>query len=224
MIKNYYVEAGEGKPLILLHGNGEDSSIFKFQINRFSEHFHIYAPDTRSHGKTPRGEKPFTLEQFAEDLKDFMDDRNIEKANILGFSDGGNIALIFAVKYPERVDKLVLNSANFIPEGLNTRFLIWTKIRCFFASMMKNSSKMQKKYELMSLMLNEPNLTEEDLKSIKSKTLVIAGKKDLIKKSHTEKIAGLISDSKLVFINGNHAAARVNPRDFNREVLDFLID
>lgn len=58
----------------------------------------------RGHGKSPRGDRPFTIRQFAEDMKNFMDRHKIEKAHILGFSDGGNIALCFALKYPERID------------------------------------------------------------------------------------------------------------------------
>ena len=77
----------------------------------------MYALDTRGHGKTPRGEKPFTIRQFAEDLLCFMDEHKIEKTHLLGFSDGRNIAMGFAMQYPERVDRLVLNGANLDPAG-----------------------------------------------------------------------------------------------------------
>ena len=67
-IKHYFIEKGKGEPLILLHGNGEDSGYFKGQIDAFARQYHVYAIDTRGHGKTPRGEKPFTIRRFAEDL------------------------------------------------------------------------------------------------------------------------------------------------------------
>ena len=70
-IKNYYIEAGEGFPLILLHGNGEDHTYFTHQISYFSKNHRVLALDTRGHGKTPRGTAPFTIRQFAEDLKRF---------------------------------------------------------------------------------------------------------------------------------------------------------
>ncbi len=111
-IEHYYEEKGQGEPLILLHGNSEDSSYFKGQIDEFAVCYHVYALDTRGHGKTPRGEMPFTIKQFADDLFGFMDEHQIEKAHILGFSDGGNIAMVFAIHYPDRVNKLVLNGAN----------------------------------------------------------------------------------------------------------------
>ena len=91
-IKNYYIESGKGFPLILLHGNGENHEYFEHQIACFSKTRRVLAPDTRGHGRTPRGSAPFTIGQFAEDLKSFMEDQGIEQADILGFSDGGNIA------------------------------------------------------------------------------------------------------------------------------------
>lgn len=74
-IKQFYVEKGQGEPLLLLHGNGESCDYFQHQMGAFSSRYHVYAPDTRGHGKTPRGERPFTIRQFAEDLLEFMDGR-----------------------------------------------------------------------------------------------------------------------------------------------------
>ena len=88
-IEHNYIEQGTGFPLILLHGNGEDVSYFVHQMEPFSRHFRVIAVDTRGHGKTPRGEAPFTIRQFADDLLGFMDVHGIDKAHILGFSDGG---------------------------------------------------------------------------------------------------------------------------------------
>ena len=113
-----YEEYGTGFPLILLHGNGEDHRYFKHQIGPFSEHYRVLAVDTRGHGQSPRGTAPFTLEQFAEDLKDFLDEQEIDRCHLLGFSDGANIALLFTLKYPWYVEKLVLNGANLYYDGL----------------------------------------------------------------------------------------------------------
>ena len=96
-MKLYVREAGSGEALVLLHGNGENSSYFQYQIPYFSQKYHVIAVDTRGHGKSPRGTKPFTLIQFAKDLKQLLDQMGLKKVNLLGFSDGGNIALIFAI-------------------------------------------------------------------------------------------------------------------------------
>ena len=92
-----FIEQGQGQPMVFLHGNGEDSSYFVHQISHFSKKYCIIAIDTRGHGQSPRGDKPFTIKQFAEDLNDFLNENGIAKAIILGFSDGGNIALEFAM-------------------------------------------------------------------------------------------------------------------------------
>ena len=88
-IEHVYIEKGQGEPIIFLHGNGENSSYFKAQIEAFSERYHVFAVDTRGHGRTPRGNKPFTIQQFADDLVCFMNMHQIQKAHLLGFSDGG---------------------------------------------------------------------------------------------------------------------------------------
>ncbi|MDE7359343.1 MAG: alpha/beta hydrolase, partial [Lachnospiraceae bacterium] len=92
-ISLYYQENGEGEPLFLLHGNGEDGTYFANQISLFSGRYRVIAVDTRGHGKSPRGTAPFTMEQFAVDLKELMDKLQIQNAVILGFSDGANIAM-----------------------------------------------------------------------------------------------------------------------------------
>lgn len=117
-MKLHSVVKGEGFPLILLHGNGEDGTYFKGQIDEFAKYFQVHVLDTRGHGKSPRGDAPFTIAQFAEDLKEYMDQNQMEKAHILGFSDEGNIALVFALKYPEHINKLILNGANLDPQGV----------------------------------------------------------------------------------------------------------
>lgn len=71
-IELYYREAGSGEPLIMLHGNGESGEYFINQIEHFQSRYRVIAPDTRGHGRSPRGEAPFTIAQFANDLYDFM--------------------------------------------------------------------------------------------------------------------------------------------------------
>ena len=123
LIQLHYLTKGSGEPLILLHGNGGNSGFFKYQLSYFSRKYQVIAVDTRGHGRSKSGSKKFSLEQFAEDLKNFLDEKGITKAHILGFSDGANIGLIFALRYQERVQSLILNSGNLYPEGLQSFFL-----------------------------------------------------------------------------------------------------
>jgi pimeloyl-ACP methyl ester carboxylesterase len=222
-ITHHYIEKGSGEPLILLHGNGENCGYFKKQLDVFAERYHVYALDTRGHGQTPRGAAPFTIRQFAGDLLGFMDAQGIGRAHILGFSDGGNIAMVFAMEHPERVARLILNGTNLTSRGvkLSTQLPIELGYRI---AKLSGSAQARAHAEMLGLMVNDPNVRPEELSKITAPTLVIAGTKDLIKESETRRIAASIPDSRLVFISGDHFIARRNPEDFNRAVLDFLTE
>lgn len=223
-INHYYIEKGTGFPLILLHGNGEDCGYFVHQMEPFAKHFRVIAIDTRGHGQTPRGEASFSIRQFAEDLLDFMNLHQIEKAHILGFSDGGNIATVFALMHPERVEKLILNGANLNASGVKRKVQIPIEIGYRIAKLFATKSPAARKNaEMLGLMVNDPNVKAEELSCIQNPTLVIAGEKDMIKDSHTRLIAKSIPGAMLSIIPGNHFIANKNPDTFNEVVLRFLL-
>lgn len=222
-IKHFYIEKGTGNALILLHGNGENSDYFKGQIDEFAKQYHVYAIDTRGHGRTPRGEMLFTIRQFADDLLGFMDVHRIAKAHLLGFSDGANIAMVFAIQHPDRVDRLILNGANLNAGGVKRSTQIPIEIGYRIArSFAGKSDSAKRNAEMLGLMVNDPNVLPEELSGIQAKTLGIAGTRDMIKETHTRMIADSIPDAGLVFVRGNHFIANRHPEEFNRAVLDFL--
>jgi len=218
-----FIEKGTGDILILLHGNGESNKYFIHQIDFFSSRYKVIAIDTRGHGESLRGDAPFTLDQFAEDLHNFMLEQKIRKANILGFSDGGNIALLFALKYPDYVSKLILNGANLNPEGVK-RFYQLPIILAYklLVKIADRNPKAIKNAEMLGLMVNEPNIDPDCLKNLSIPTLVIAGTNDMIKQEHTKLIASKIPNAKLVFIKGTHIIAYQKPSEFNKAVNLFL--
>lgn len=237
-ISLYYREEGEGFPLILLHGNGEDGGYFEHQIRYFKEKYRVIALDTRGHGQSPRGKAPFTIRQFADDLRDFMDEHEIEKAHILGFSDGGNIALVFALRYPERVDHLILNGANLDASGVKPSIqipiVVGYRIASFLVGMRKIGLKgkmtdqAQKNAEMLGLMIHDPDILPEELSDNKNpdfvnmRKLVIAGDKDMIKDEHTRLIYASLPNAQLRVLHGSHFIAKENAMEFNRAVEEFL--
>lgn len=222
-IQLHYIEEGQGQPLILLHGNGEDTSYFEHQIPYFSKNYRVIAIDTRGHGKSPRGEKPFTIVQFAEDLHDFMDEKGIGEAILLGFSDGGNIALTFALKYPDKVVKMIVDGANLFPSGVKP-FYQWPieigyRIARLFS---KKSEQAKQNAEMLGLMVNEPHIEPSELAHLMMPVLVVAGTKDMIKESHTKLIYSNLPNARLSIVEGDHFVANKNAYAFNKVVEEFL--
>ena len=222
-VQLHYVVRGNGEPLILMHGNCEDGNYFSHKISFFQKTYRVIAVDTRGHGKTPRGEEPFTISQFADDLYVFMKEHEIRRADMLGFSDGANIALLFTIRHPERVNRLILNGANLNPGGLKTsvRFSLMKEYRAARAAA-DESEAANRKMELLRLMVKEPNIPVNELKEVRVPTLVIVGEDDMIKKSHSRKIYKKLPAAKLVTIPGNHFIANENYDLFNLEVVNFL--
>lgn len=218
-----FIEKGEGMPLVLLHGNGGCLECFKSQIEYFSNNYRVIAVDTRGHGKSPRGTMPFSIEQFAIDLKDFIDEMGLKRVILLGYSDGGNIALTFALKYPEYVDKLILNGANLFPKGLKAYCRIPIEINYFFTKiLLRFSHKALKKHELLGLMVNEPNISFDELHKLEMPSLVIVGSMDLIKHSHSQNIANSLPNSTFAVIKGGHGIVHDRPNSFNKALEQFL--
>lgn len=222
-IELYYRESGTGEPLILLHGNGESGEYFINQIEHFQSRYRVIAPDTRGHGHSPRGAAPFTIAQFASDLYDFMQGHGIARAVILGFSDGANIAMKFAMQHPEMVKALILNGGNLDPSGVKRTaqfpIEIGYKIASRFAA---KSPGAKKSAEMLGLMVNDPNIRPSELAKLTMPALVICGSKDVIKEFHTRMIAESLPNAQLIILRGDHFIANKHPAEFNRAVDDFL--
>jgi pimeloyl-ACP methyl ester carboxylesterase len=92
-IKMYYETYGEGEPLLMLHGNGQSISAFMNQVDDFSKKYKVIIVDCRERGKSTYDKtKELTFDIQVEDLKQFLDQQNIKKVKILGWSDGGILA------------------------------------------------------------------------------------------------------------------------------------
>ena len=222
-IQLHYREKGSGLPLILLHGNGENGNYFEHQIAYFSRSYRVIAVDTRGHGKSPRGTAPFTISQFAEDLNAFLEQRDISKAVILGFSDGANIAMRFAMKHPEKVEALILNGGNLNARGVKASVQIPIELGYRMTKLFSRiSEKARKNHEMLALMVDDPNIEPSELKEIHVPTLVIAGTEDMIKEEHTKLLAAVIPGAELKFVKGGHFVAAKASEEFNAAVDLFL--
>ena len=221
MISLAYKKAGEGKPLILLHGNGGSSADFALQTNYFSGFREVISVDTRGHGNSPRGDVPMSFPQFAKDILAFLDEQEIEKADIIGFSDGANTAILFAAENPKRVGKLIICGACTSPKAVKRSVQIPIEIGYWIASRFKNP-KAKKNAEILGLMVNDFGISKEHLRRIQAETLVLAGTRDMISTAHTKMIAETIPKAKLVFLEGDHFLPMKRTDAFNKTVEAFL--
>lgn len=222
--KIYYEVTGAGEPLVLLHGNGENLCYFDEQVPAFSQRYRVIAIDTRGHGRSTRGSGAFCFERFADDVAAVMDELDAEKAHLLGFSDGGNIALAFALRHPARLRSLILNGANLDPSGVKRATQLPVTAGYYAARALGAVSKeARKKSEVLGLMVKYPHLKPSRLSAVHVPTLVIAGERDMIRPEHTELIAQSIPGARLEIVpQADHFVAAKMPQIFNAIVLDFL--
>lgn len=220
----YYEVYGAGEPLVLLHGNGDTTGYFKYQIPAFSARYRVIAIDTRAHGRSTRGGGPLNFARLADDVCAVLDAAGEQSAHFLGFSDGGNTAVTLALRNPARVRSLILNGANLFPRGLHPLFQGVVAVK--WAAGMPLSlfcEDARRKTELCWLMLAHPQIAPEQLAEIPAPTLVIAGEHDLILGEHTALIAKSIPGAKLrILPRTGHCCAQERPVAFNKTVLDFL--
>jgi pimeloyl-ACP methyl ester carboxylesterase len=223
-IKMYYEMYGEGEPLLMLHGNGQSISAFMNQVEDFSKKYKVIIVDCRERGKSTYDKtKELTFDIQVEDLKQFLDQQNIKKVKILGWSDGGILAILMALKYPDLIDKIACSGANIFPEGLKDEEM--KDLKQSLAQLIKENKdhKNDVYIDLYNLDLKYPNLKYEDLKAIQCPSLIMAGDKDVIKTEHTVKIAESIPKGQLAIIpNSTHSVVVEKPDLFNSLVIDFF--
>lgn len=217
----YYEVYGKGEPLFLLHGNGGSIDAFAKEIPELSKHFMVIAMDTRAQGKsTDKSLEPLTYRKFADDVKALADELKLKKINILGWSDGGNTGLEFAIRYPANVDKVITSGANVFPNGVGEKMVEDMRND---VEKMKSEKKPANSIRLQELMVYEPKITTKQLNNIKAKVFVLAGENDLILRSHTEYIAKEISNSKLKIYKGaSHGVPIERAEELNKDVIEFL--
>lgn len=215
--KIYYEEYGQGEPLIFLHGNNGSIEDFYRQIPFFAKHYRVTVLDTRGQGRsTDLTNTPYTYEEFSNDLLQVIQKLNLKKVNLVGWSDGGNTALIFNTQHPELVNKIITIGAVLNPNGVSEELIENLK------SIVNRSSE-NTNLRLIKLMLNEPNITKTELNKIQNPVLVIAGEKDEVKESHTKEIQQNISKAELLVIpNSTHYVPFEQPKILNEAILKFL--
>jgi pimeloyl-ACP methyl ester carboxylesterase len=228
----YYAQYGQGSPVILLHGGLANANYWGWQIDALASSHTVIALDSRGHGRSTLGTRRLSYGQMAQDVIALMERLGLGKTAIVGWSDGAVVGLDLAMRYPERVSKVVAFAANTDPSGL----LGGAGRQPAFAAYVRRApqeyaalSPAPGDYagfvrQLKTMWGSEPNWTAGTLKTIALPVLVIGADHDeVIKRAHAEYIAATIPGAKLVMLEAvSHFAFLQDPGAFNRAVLGFL--
>jgi len=240
-----YIEAGQGPTVILLHGLGSVKEIWSANIGALSAKYHVYAPDQIGFGHSDKPLLDYKIATFVDFLHAFMQSQNLSKATLVGNSLGGWIALDFAARHPEMVDKLVLVDSAGLPWGraiavdLNPASL--EDMRTLLDSIFYDKKMVSEEFVLQAFtnhVRNNDSYTiqrtlagfaqnqfeDAKLASIHSATLVVWGRQDeLISVSSGEKLRDGIPGAKLVvFEHCGHVPQLEKAAEFNQALIDFL--
>lgn len=251
-----YLEAGDAtKPkVILLHGLGANADSWQSNpmasnIAAMAAKYHVIAPDQIGFGKSDKPFLKYRVGTYADFLDKFMSELKIEKASLIGNSLGGWVGGLMAVKYPNRVEKLLLvDAAGLTPATIDfdrvyqlnnsTRDEIRANLKLIFANPVFHNEALVDQFMMQRVMTNDGNTINSIIESIKRKedfldselgkikkpTLIIWGRQDgLLPLSDGEKFNKGIAGSELaVFENCGHVPQFEKAAEFNQKVLEFL--
>jgi pimeloyl-ACP methyl ester carboxylesterase len=201
--KIYYAEQGSGPTLVLLHGGGDSGEhSFARQLDIFSEQHRIVAPDQVGQGRTPDVPGPLTYTGMMDDTAALLRKLKLKHVDVVGFSDGGILALMLAVRHPELVRRLVISGVNIAPEGLNADDL--EDLRA--TQNPKPKTIDEKLAHLWATSPSETELSLAMLATIQQPVLVISGDRDAITLEHTLKIFHALPAAELCVLPGTDHA------------------
>ena len=216
-ISLYYEAYGQGSPLLLIHGNGGSIDRVRCQLAYFAKTRRVIAVDSRTHGRSDNGPAPLKYEQIADDLAELVRALGFDRIDVLGHSDGGNVALLLAIRHPSIIGKVVASSPNLTPDAvLSTEMenprkqlaLAMEKIAVGDTSQDWKRLQMQKE-----MVVTEPHITVAALHTIAAPVLVMGGDNDAMPVSHFVEIAKAIPEGQLAVLPGANHGMHQNQHD-----------
>jgi pimeloyl-ACP methyl ester carboxylesterase len=226
-IRLYYEIYGQGAPLVVLHGNGGSISALRHQIECFRTRRQVIAIDSRGHGRSEMGPGRLTYEQMADDIAALLAQLHTGPADVLGWSDGGIVALLLALHHPAVVRRIALSGANLSPAGLASGDLAGMTAELRDAREKLAAGDRSRPWAIvcqqLQLMVTQPQITPADLARVEAPALVLAGEHDVIPLAHTRSIAAGLPRARLhIFPGAGHGALQEVPEAFNAAVEQFF--
>jgi len=228
----WYASHGNGTAVILLHGGLGHSGNWGYQVPALLAAGHrVVVIDSRGHGRSTRDARPYKYELMASDVLAVMDALALERAAIVGWSDGACVAMVLGMVAPQRVAGVFFFGCNMDPSG--TKEFVATPVidRCL--------SRHRQDYALLSatpdefdafvaavsdMMKTEPNYFADDLARIRVPVVIAQSEHDeFIKREHAEYLAGAIPGAELNVLPGvSHFAPLQRPALFNKAMIAFV--
>lgn len=228
-VKLYYEVYGQGEPLVLIHGNGGNIAYMAPQIEYFAKKYKVIVMDCRGRGKSELGKDSLTYMQMAKDIAGILNHMHLDSTYVVGRSDGGILALLLSIYYPQKVKKAVAFAANLTPDTTALYPSFYDEVlrdRRKADEMLRkkdttqNWKVIQQRNRLMEF---QPHITSADLQKIKCPVLVASCDRDMIPEEHTLFIYRNIAKGNLCFFTGeNHFVTYSNPELFNSTVAKYL--
>jgi pimeloyl-ACP methyl ester carboxylesterase len=229
-VQIYYASYGKGTPVILLHGGLGNGDHWSHQVPALAKQYRVIAIDSRNQGRSGLSKDALSYHQMAGDVLAVMDALKLSKAALVGWSDGGAIALDLAIHHPDRVAKLFVYATNYDAKGSKPLKASAT-FNQYAAKCKSDAGKLapDKSYakivaSLTPLWRSQGGFTKDQLRSIKAPTVISDGDHDeIVVLDQIEEMATLIPKAKLViFKDTSHFALWQDPATFTQTVLDFL--
>lgn len=215
-LKMYYEIYGEGTPLVLIHGGGSTiQTTFGRVLPELSRNNKVIAVEMQAHGHTADIDRPLSFEQDADDIAMLLKTLNIKKANLFGFSNGASTTLQFAIRHPVMTGKIIVASTFYKKSGAHDWFWAMMSKPTFegmprlykeaFSKINPDTSALHRMYERdIARMQSFPDISEQQIKSIKAPSLIIIGDRDVVKTRHAVEMQDFIQNSRLAIIPGGH--------------------
>ena len=214
-LRMYYEVHGSGPPLVLLHGGGSTAETsFGAIIPTLARTRQVIAPEQQAHGHSGDRDRPLSFEQMADDTAALLAHLGVAQADVLGFSNGGVVAVQLAIRHPRLVRRLILCSSYYARSGMPLQF--WQgfahatmadmppALRAAFVAAAPNPAEVPVRFaKQVALMASFHDLPEASLRGIAAKALVMVGDRDVMSVEHSAALARLLPHAELAVLPGS---------------------
>lgn len=200
-IELFYKKKGEGHPLVLIHGSGEDHHIFNKLTDKLKNHFTIYAFDSRNHGLSTKTDD-YTYESMAKDYIEAINLLGLQQPYLVGFSDGAIIGILIEAIEPNTFGKMALLGINLQPSDFKNEIIQYME-----------AEYKETNDPLLNMMLTQPSISTKDLEGIDTPSLFIFAEDDLFRPEMIDSIMRSKPNSEKMIIEGHDHGSYIIDND-----------